>query len=164
MLEAKYDEVKPQLYRGYIVVLVVFVVCVCGSYFCSCSSWALFWSITDPLTLLGWCAKSFLAAMSSTRSDDVCLCIVDFFSLKHSKHLKLDVSSMFQGCLLGSQGHHKGVSRVSQGFLNCVSRVSQGCIMGLSMLSHGCFMGDSRGFQGRFKGVSKVFQGSFKGD
>ena len=63
--------------------------------------------------------RLFLAAMSSSRSDYVskCVCVclwgVNLFSLEHSNHLKLDVSNVFQGCILGS--------------LLCVLRVFQGC-------------------------------------
>ena len=66
----------------------------------------------------------FLAAMSSSRSDDVtkCVCVcgcpsvVNLFSLEHSKHLKLDVSRVSQGCL-------KSVSRVFQGCLKGVLKM-----------------------------------------
>ena len=62
--------------------------------------------------------------MSSSRSDDVTkfvcvfvrLCVVIFFSLEHSKHLKQDVLRELQGCLRGVrlkfQGCFKEVLRV----------------------------------------------------
>ena len=59
----------------------------------------------------------FLAAMSSSRSDDVtksvCPSEVNLFSLEHSKHLKSYVSVVSQECLKFKS--LKGVSRVFQG-------------------------------------------------
>ena len=82
---------------------------------------------------------SFLAAMSSSRSDDVtksvCLWGVILFRLEHSKHLKLDITRVFQGCLLG------------------VSMEFQGCLPGVSMVYHRCL-----------KGVSSLIQVGSKGD
>ena len=59
-------------------------------------------------------SQCFLAAMSSSRSDDVtkfvCVCVVRvcvcpfvviLFSLEHSKHLMQDVMKELQGCLRG---------------------------------------------------------------
>ena len=65
----------------------------------------------------------FLAAMSSSRSDNVskfmclsaCVSGVNVFSLEQSKHLKLNVTRVLQGCLLG------------------VHMVLKGCLMGVSI-------------------------------
>ena len=77
----------------------------------------------------------FLAAMSSSRSDDVtkCVrpCVVILLSLELSKHLKLDVSRVLQGCLnvlWVSQRCSKGVLRVFQECFKDVSKVFQKCL------------------------------------
>ena len=62
----------------------------------------------------------FLAAMSSSRSDDVtnsvCVCVVILLSLKILKYLKLDVYRVLQGRLMG-------VSKVFQRRFKSVSRI-----------------------------------------
>ena len=83
----------------------------------------------------------FLAAMSSSRSDDVTKCVRSFvrssvvilFSLEHSKHLKQDVL-----------------------------RELQGCLRGVCLKFQGCFKEVSRMFQESFKGVYRKFQACFK--
>ena len=82
----------------------------------------------------------FLAAMSSSRSDDVtkCVrpCVVILFSLKH---LKQDVLRELQGCLRG------------------VCLKFQGCFKEVSRMFQGSFEGVYRKFQGCFKVVKRVF-------
>ena len=71
----------------------------------------------------------FLAAMSSSRSDDVtnfvcvcvCVSVLNLLSLEHSKHLKPYVSVVSQESLKCL----KGVPRLFQGCL----KVSQGCFL-----------------------------------
>ena len=76
--------------------------------------------------------------MSSSRSDDVTKfvrvfvrsCVVIFFSLEHSKHLKQDVLRELQGYLRGVclkfQGYFKEVSRMFQGSFKGVYKKCQG--------------------------------------
>ena len=81
---------------------------------------------------LEYCVK-FLAAMSSSRSQDVtkcvCLCVcpsgVILFSLEQSTHLKQDVLRELQGC-------YRGVCLKFQGCLE-VSRMFQGCFKGVNI-------------------------------
>ena len=84
-----------------------------------------------------------LAAMSSSRSDDVtkcvCLCVLLFFSLKHSELFMQDVSRVLQRCLIGvsrmSQGRFMGVPRVFKRCLEDVSREFQEILKGVLMES-----------------------------
>ena len=75
--------------------------------------------------------------MRSSRSYNVTKCVCPFVvilsDLEHLKHLKQEVSRVFQGSF-------KGVSQKLQG----------------------CFTEVSSVFQGSFKGVSRMFQESFK--
>ena len=94
--------------------------------------------IEDPSWTWGRLYHRFLAAMSSSRSDDVtkfvrvfvCSCVVIFFSLEHSKHLKQDVLRKLQECLRGVclkfQGCFKEVSSMLQGSFKAVNRKFQG--------------------------------------
>ena len=77
---------------------------------------------------------TFLAVMSSSRSDNVikcaCVCVsrgVILFSLEHSKHLK-------QGCFRGSHGSHKSDSKMFQGGFNGVLSGFQICFEGVSRM------------------------------
>ena len=87
---------------------------------------------------LFWCNQPknliYLAAMSSSGSDDVIMCVcvseVILFSLEHSKHLKQYVSEVYKEC-------SNNVLRCFEGF---------------------------KVFQKSFKGVPKSFQGNFKDD
>ena len=106
---------------------------------------------SSALTQAGLSLVLFLAAMSSSRSDDVTQsvrpCVVLFLFWNISKMSVSSISRVFQECF-------KGVSRVFQGCFKGVPRVFQGCFNG----------GVSRVvFQGWcFKGVSRVFQGCLK--
>ena len=82
--------------------------------------------------------------------------IVILLSLEHSKHLKPNVSRVFQGSF-------KGVLRKFQGCFKEVSRVLQGSFKGVLRRFQGCSKEISRVFQGSFKEASRTFQKSFKG-
>ena len=107
---------------------------------------------SSALTQAGLSLVLFLAAMSSSRSDDVTQsvrpCVVLFLFWNISKMSVSSISRVFQECF-------KGVSRVFQGCFKGVSRVFQGCFRGvLTVVFQGwCFKG----------GVSRVFKVSLKG-
>ena len=126
---------------------------------------------TEALSLMPKSTGEFLAAMSSSRSYDVTKCVCPFVvilsDLEHLKHLKQEVSRVFQGSFKGVsrkfQGCFTEASRVFHGSFKCVSRKFQGSFTEVSRVLQGSFKGVSRKFQGCFKEVSRVFHESFNG-
>ena len=95
--------------------------------------------------------NEFLAAMTSTRSDDVfnfvCLCVCSHFVM-------FGVFNLLKGRCF------KGVTRVSPGCLKEVSREFQVCLKGVFQ---GSFKDFLRMFERRFKSVSSVLPECFIG-
>ena len=104
----------------------------------------------------------FLAAMSSSRSDDVTQSVRPSVPKEFLISLKIicSVSRMFQDCSV-FQGSFKGVLRMFQGYPKEVSRMFQESFESVSQKFQGCFKKVSKTFQGCCKEVSRVFQGSF---
>ena len=123
-------------------------------------------AIFSFLTRLG----SFLAAMSSSRSDDVTKSVCpsvfpESFCLVWS--IQSIWSNMFWGSCKGVSGvsvwSFKGASWKFQGCFKKVLRLFIENFMGVSRKVKGCFKEVSRVFQGRFKSVSRKFKRNFKG-
>ena len=96
----------------------------------------------------------FLAAMSSSRSDDVtkCVCLCVCLCVR-SQFVKFAGFKAFEAKCL------EGVSGVSFGSFKGVPRNYQGSFKGANRKFQGCFKGVSRMFQGRFRAVLSRTEG-----
>ena len=107
----------------------------------------------------------FLAAMSSSRSDDVTQSVRSFVRMSvRPKGVSLSLKRICSDIEIDGvlQGSFKGVSRKFQGCFKKVSSVFQGSFKNVSREFQGCVKEVLRVFQGGFKSVSRKFKEGFK--